>query len=377
VTGPLDGARVIELAGLGPGPFAAMLLADLGADVIRVDRTGRAAPDAHLFAMHRGRRSIAVDLKHPDGRVVLLRLVDQADALIEGNRPGVMERLGLGPDDCLVRNPRLVYGRMTGWGQEGPLASNAGHDVDYIALSGALSVAARHGERPVPPVNLIGDFGGGGTFLALGLIAAMWDASRTGAGQVVDAAMVDGSAVLTTMLHGLMAQGQWRDEAGVNFSDTGSPFYEVYECADGRFVAVGAIERPFYVALLDGLGLDEAELPDRRDPATWPELKKRFAEIFATRSRAEWAKHFEGSDACVAPVLSLTEAPHHPQNVARRTFVEHGGVLQPSPAPRFSRTPSALGRTPPAPGDHTVEVLAELGFDDDEIKRLIDAGAVR
>jgi alpha-methylacyl-CoA racemase len=377
MTGPLEGARVVEMAGLGPGPFAAMLLADLGADVIRVDRTGRAARDAHLFAMHRGRRSVAVDLKHLDGREVVLRLVESADALIEGNRPGVMERLGLGPEECFGRNPRLAYGRMTGWGQEGRLSKDAGHDIDYIALSGALSVVARHGERPVPPVNLVGDFGGGGMFLAFGLVAAMWNAARTGVGQVVDAAMVDGSAVLTTMLQGLIMQGEWRDEAGVNFADTGSPFYEVYECSDGRFVAVGAIERQFYVALLDGLGLDETELPDRRDPTTWPALKERFADVFATRSRDEWAAHFAGTDACVAPVLTLTEAPQHPHNVERETFVDLGGVSQPSPAPRFSRTPAALRHVPPAAGDHTVEVLAEIGYDDEEIKRLFDAGAVQ
>ena len=263
------------------------------------------------------------------------------------------ERLGLGPDDCHARNPRLVYGRMTGWGQDGPLAHTAGHDIDYIAVSGALGACARHGERPLPPVNMIGDFGGGGAFLALGIVAAMWEAKRSGQGQVVDAAMVDGSAVLTTMLHGLMAQGRWRDEAGVNFADTGSPFYEVYECADGRFVGVGAIEAPFYDELLRGLGLARDELPDRRDEASWPALKERFAAVFRTRTRDEWAEHFAGTDACVAPVLSLTEAPGHPHNVARGTFVEHGGVVQPAPAPRFSRTPSALGRTPPAPGDDT------------------------
>ena len=286
------------------------------------------------------------------------------------------ERLGLGPDDCLARNPRLVYGRMTGWGQDGPLAHTAGHDIDYIAVSGALSACARHGERPLPPVNMIGDFGGGGAFLALGIVAAMWEANRSGTGQVVDAAMVDGSAVLTTMLHGLMAQGRWRDEAGVNFADTGSPFYEVYECADGRFVGVGAIERPFYDELLSGLGLTRDELPDRRDEACWPALKERFADVFRTRTRDEWAERFADSDGCVAPVLSLTEAPAHPQNVARRTFVTHGGVVQPSPAPRFSRTPNTLDRTPPAPGDDTTEILTELGYGADDIDRLHTAGAV-
>jgi alpha-methylacyl-CoA racemase len=377
VPGPLAGASVIELAGLGPVPFAAMLLADLGADVVRVDRPGTATANASAYAMHRGRRSVAVDLKQPEGRDVVLRLVDRADALLEGHRPGVMERLGLGPEDCLARNPRLVYGRMTGWGQDGPLALTAGHDIDYIALSGALGACARRGERPLPPVNMIGDFGGGGMFLAFGVVAAMWEMDRSGAGQVVDAAMIDGSAVLTTMMHGLMAQGRWRDEAGVNFADTGSPYYEVYECGDGRFVGVGAIEGPFYDELLRVLGLARADLPDRRDEASWPVLKERFADVFRTRTRDEWAALFAGSDACVAPVLSLTEAPRHPHNVARETFVVHGGVVQPAPAPRFSRTPNALGRTPPPPGDHTGEVLAELGYGPDEISRLNDMGAVR
>jgi alpha-methylacyl-CoA racemase len=376
VPGPLAGATVIELAGLGPGPFAAMLLADLGADVVRVDRPGRANPGARRYVMHRGRRSVAVDLKHPEGREVVLRLVARADALIEGQRPGVMERLGLGPEDCLARNPRLVYGRMTGWGQDGPLADSAGHDIDYIAVSGALGACARHGERPVPPVNMIGDFGGGGAFLAMGIVAAMWEVNRSGKGQVVDAAMVDGSAVLTTMLHGLMAQGRWRDEAGVNFADTGSPFYEVYECADGRYVGVGAIEGPFYDELLKGLGLAREDLPDRRDEACWPALKERFAEVFRTRTRDEWAQLFAGTDACVAPVLSLTEATEHRHNVARETFMVHGGIVQPAPAPRFSRTPNTIGATPPAPGDDTREILVELGYGSDDIDRLHAVGAV-
>jgi alpha-methylacyl-CoA racemase len=383
VTGPLSGVRVVELAGLGPGPFAAMLLADLGADVVRVDRPvppARRSPDsvasARAYVLHRGRRSIVVDLKSADGLEVVRRLVDRADALVEGHRPGVMERLGLGPDECLARNPRLVYGRMTGWGQDGPLAATAGHDIDYIALSGALSTAARHGERPVPPVNLLGDMGGGGAFLALGVVAALWDTARSGRGQVVDAAMVDGSAVLTTMLHGLLAQGRWRDEAGVNFADTASPYYDVYECGDGRHVAVGAIERPFYQALLAGLGLDERDLPDRHDPAEWSGLKERFAAVFRSRTRDEWAERFAATDACVAPVLTLTEAPAHPHNIERAAFVEHGGIVQPAPAPRFQRTPTALGRPPPVPGEHTDELLAELGYPSEAIGQLRATGAV-
>jgi alpha-methylacyl-CoA racemase len=376
VGGPLTGARIVEMAGLGPGPFAAMLLADLGADVVRIDRQTMPAADPKAYVMHRGRRSLAVDLKQHESVEIVLRLADRADALLEGYRPGVMERLGLGPDDCWARNGRLVYGRMTGWGQDGPLALTAGHDIDYISLSGALSACGRHDERPVPPVNMIGDFGGGGAFLAFGVVAAMWEAARTGQGQVVDAAMVDGSAALTTMMHGLMAQGRWRDEAGVNFSDTGSPFYEVYECLDGRFVGVGAIEAPFYRELVDRLGLDGSDLPDRRDEANWPALKERFAAVFRTRTRDEWAELFATSDACVAPVLSLTEAPRHPHNVARQTFVDHGGIVQPAPAPRFSRTPARLDRTPPAPGEHTAEILSEVGYTSDQIADLVRRAAV-
>jgi alpha-methylacyl-CoA racemase len=315
-------------------------------------------------------------VKHPAGHQVVLDLVDGADALIEGFRPGVMERLGLGPVDCRQRNPRLVYGRMTGWGQDGPLAPTAGHDIDYIAISGALGCVARAGERPVVPVNFLGDFAGGGLFLALGIVAAMWEATRSGEGQVVDAAMVDGSAVITTMLHGLLAQGRWQDEAGVNFSDGGSNYYDTYVCADGRHIAVGAIEGPFYAALLAGLGFDRDELPDRTEPANWRDLKQRFATRFRSKTRDEWARVFEGTDACVAPVLGLTEAPHHPHNVARGVFVEHGGIVQPAPAPRFDRTANELDRLPPMPGQHTTEVLRELGHDDSDIARLVATRAV-
>lgn len=374
--GPLAGARVVEMAGLGPGPFAAMLLADLGADVVRVERVGARAEGAEHYTMHRGRRSIAVDLKAGAGRDVVLRLVERSEALIEGYRPGVMERLGLGPEECAERNQRLVFGRMTGWGQEGPLSQSAGHDINYIALSGALACVARVGEAPVPPVNFVGDFGGGGAFLAFGIVAAMWEATRSGRGQVVDAAMVDGSAALTTMLYGLMAQGRWRDEAGANFADGGSNYYDTYTCADGRFVAVGAIEGPFYDELLAGLGLVRDELPARSDPGNWPVLTERFASIFRTRTRDEWAKVFEGTDACVTPVLTLSEASQHPHNVEREVFVEHGGLLQPAPAPRFDRTPTTLDRTPPTPGQHSGEVLRDLGYTDDEIRALFDSATV-
>jgi alpha-methylacyl-CoA racemase len=376
MTGPLTGARVVEMAGLGPGPFAAMLLADLGADVTRVDRIGARVEGAEHYVMHRGRRSISVDLKQPEGREIVLRLVADADALIEVYRPGVMERLGLGPTDCHARNPRLIYGRMTGWGQDGPLAQSAGHDINYIALSGALSCIARPGDRPVPPVNFLGDFGGGGLFLALGIVAAMWEATRSGQGQVVDAAMVDGSAVITTMLHGLLAQGRWRDEAGVNFSDGGSNYYDTYECADGRHVAVGALEGPFYAELLAGLGLRAEDVPDRRDPGNWPALKERFAREFARQDRDEWARIFEPTDACVTPVLGLTEAPHHPHNVDRGVFVEHGGIVQPAPAPRFDRSVTGLDRTPPTPGEHTAEVLRELGYADAAIRALAESSVI-
>lgn len=385
--GPLAGVRVVEVAALGPAPFCAMLLADLGAEVLRVDRlslsgkrsgaTSRVLANApERYVMHRGRRSVAIDLKHADGRETVLRLAERADALIEGFRPGVMEKLSLGPDDCAARNPRLVYGRMTGWGQDGPLATTAGHDINYIALSGALNSFARAGERPVPPVNLVGDMGGGGLLLAFGIVCALLEARTSGRGQVVDAAMTDGSATLTVLLHSLLAQGRWQDRPGTNFSDTGSPFYEVYRAADGRFVAVGAIEEPFWRQLLDGLDVDEKELGDRDDPATWPTMKERFAAIFATRTRDEWEDVFAGTDACVTPVLSLTEAPGHPHNQARRTFVERDGIIGPAPAPRFSRTPAANPLPPPVPGQHTESALADWGFASTEIARLHDAGAI-
>jgi alpha-methylacyl-CoA racemase len=387
MSGPLQGLRVLEVAGIGPGPFAAMMLADLGAEVVRIDRpaqrrpaaddgTGRAAADPRRYVMHRGRRSVAVDLRHPDGVATVLRLIEQADALIEGFRPGTMERLGLGPEECLRRNPRLIYGRMTGWGQDGPLAAAAGHDIDYIAVAGALHCFARAGQPPVPPVNIVGDIGGGGMFLVVGLLSALWEASRSGQGQVVDAAMVDGAAVLTTMLYGLLAQGRWRDVPGTNFGDTGAPYYDVYTTADGRYIAVGALEEPFYAELIGRLGLDDAELPNRHDRSQWPVLRARLADVFRTRSRDEWCAVFEGSDACVAPVLSLSEAPRHPQSIARQTFVDKDGLVQPAPAPRFSRTPTHLEIPPPLPGEHTDEVLTAWGIEPAEVTRLRESGAV-
>jgi alpha-methylacyl-CoA racemase len=364
--GPLQGVRVVEFAGLGPGPFCGMLLADLGADVVRIDRRGaRGGLIGALGStslLDRGKRSIALDLKDPDDLAVVRALVERADVLLEGFRPGVMERLGLGPDELLGLRPSLVYGRMTGWGQTGPLASSAGHDIGYIALTGALGASGRPDEVPAPPMNLLGDFGGGGVFLALGAVAALVHARATGEGQVVDAAIVDGTAVLTTMIHGLLDAGVWRDRRGVNLLDTGAPFYDVYRCADGQFLAVGALEEQFYAALLDGLGLaGDESLPDRSDPRQWPALRERFTEVFASRSRDDWWTVFAGTDACVAPVWSLLEATRDEHNRERGVFVEVDGVVQPGVAPRFSATPGAVGSVP-APGQHDEEIRAEVGL---------------
>ncbi len=379
--GPLAGIKIVEIAGIGPGPFCAMMLADMGADVVRIDRPASSgggmsviSTDERKQVLNRGRRSAVVDLKHPDGVATVLRIVERADALIEGFRPGVMERLGLGPEACLARNAHLVYGRMTGWGQDGPLAHTAGHDVNYIALAGALDSFRRAGEKPTPPVNLVGDFGGGGLLLAFGIACALVDASRSGIGQIVDAAMVDGAAVLMSMMYGLYAQGAWTDVAGTNMLDTGAPFYEVYETADGRFVSVGALEEPFYQALVKGLGVDD--LPPRFDMTQWPALRARLTEIFKTKTRDEWGEIFYGSDACVMPVYTMTEAPKQPHNVARGTFVERDGITQPAPAPRFSRTSPEPGALPPEPGEHTDEVLSQYGFDSAEIERLRESGAI-
>jgi alpha-methylacyl-CoA racemase len=376
--GPLHGVRVIEIASLAPGPFGCMILSDLGADVLRVDRPescgpGATAPPAPLS---RGRRSVGINLKDPGGIEVLLRLVESADVLVEGFRPGVAERLGFGPEACAARNPRLVFGRMTGWGQDGPLAPTAGHDIDYIAVSGALSMVGRAGERPVPPVNLLADFGGGGMLLALGVLAALLERERSGLGQVVDAAMVDGSALLTTFVYGLRAMGAWQDERGVNLLDGGAPFYDTYQTADGEYVAVGALEPQFYAALLAGLGLSGADLPAQLDRAGWPVLRARFAEVFATRTRDEWTAAFAGSDGCVAPVLSPAEAPRHPHNASRGTFADVGGLVQPAPAPRFSRSAARAPSPPPRPGADTDAVLAGLGHTPGQIAALRSSGIV-
>jgi len=379
--GPLHGIKIIELAGIGPGPFCAMMLADMGADVIRVDRAQSvvggdpASPPADV--LNRGRRSIGLDLKQPEGVDTLLTLVEKADALIEGFRPGVAERLGIGPDVCLERNPRLVFGRMTGWGQEGPYAQMAGHDINYIALAGALEPLGRAGEKPMPPINLIGDFGGGGMLLAFGVATALVESQRSGRGQVVDAAMVDGAAVLMTMIHAFRAMGIWEDTRGNNLLDTGAYFYEVYETKDHKYVSIGSLERQFYDVLLDKLGLtDDASMPRQHDKAAWPTMKARFSEIFLTKTRDEWCEIFEGSDACFAPVLAMTEAPDHPHNRHRGTFVERNGVVQPAPAPRFSRTHAEIQRPPAFPGQHTDEILADWGFDADHAAKLRAAGAI-
>jgi len=379
--GPLSGIRIIEIAGIGPGPFCAMMLADMGADVIRVDRTQAvrggdpAAPPADV--MNRGRRSVAVDLKSPDGVATVLELVERADGLIEGFRPGVAERLGIGPDACRARNPRLVYGRMTGWGQEGPYAPTAGHDINYIALAGALEPIGRAGGPPVAPLNLVADFGGGGMLLAFGMVCGLLEAQRSGEGQVVDAAMVDGAAVLMTMFHAFTAMGIWSEERGTNLLDTGAHFYDTYETADGKWVSVGSIEPQFYAELLRLTGLDaDPDFVGQMDRSRWPALKARLAEVFATKTRDEWCAVMEGTDVCFAPVLSIGEAPRHPHNVHRGTFVEVAGIVQPGPAPRFSRTPPEIQRPPAHAGQHTDEVLAELGFDDERRSALRAAGAI-
>ena len=376
-TGPLTGLRVVELAGIGPAPYACMLLAELGADLIRVDRPGGGGifVDPSKDALNRSRPSVAVDLKSAEGRDVLLRLLDSADVLVEGLRPGVLERLGAGPDEVLARNPRLVYARMTGWGQDGPLAQRAGHDINYLGLTGALH-AIGTADKPIVPLNVGADFGGGSMFLLVGILAALVERATSGRGQVVDAAMVDGASSLITMVYGLLGAGLWQDRRAANLLDGGAPFYDTYACADGRHVAVGALEPQFYAAFLDGLGLTDA-LPGRQyDVAHWPEHRRRFAETFETLPRDEWAAVFAGTDACVTPVLGLTEAPTHPHLAARGTFVERDGVSQPAPAPRFSRTPGAVRGAPRQAGADTRAVLAAWGFADDEITRLLEAGAV-
>jgi alpha-methylacyl-CoA racemase len=381
MAGPLAGVKIVELVGIGPGPFAAMLLADMGAEVLRVHRVesvDRGYDPGGVPVLDRNRRSVGVDLKHPDGVETVLRLVVAADALLEGFRPGVTDRLGVGPEACLARNPRLVYGRMTGWGQDGPMAHAAGHDINYIALAGALAHFGRAGAKPTPPLNMVGDFGGGGMFLAFGVVCGIVEARTSGQGQVVDAAMVDGSAVLMSMMWGLRQLGAFDEQhRGENVLDTGAPFYDTYECADGAFIAVGSLEPQFYAELLAKTGLGDEELPAQMDRDGWPRLRARFTELFKTKTRAEWCALLEGSDACFAPVLTLSEAAEHPHITARGTIVEYDGVLQPAPAPRFSRTAPELHRPAAKPGEHTDVALRDWGFNDAEVASLRDAGAVR
>ena len=377
-TGPLHGVKVIEIASLAPAPFGCMVLADLGADVLRVDRPDRSGRQQlpPVDPLCRSRRSIRLDLKNPAGVDILLRLADGADVLVEAFRPGVAERLGFGPEVCAERNPRLVYARMTGWGQDGPLADTAGHDIDYIAVSGSLEPIGREGERPIPPLNLIGDFGGGGMLLVVGVLAALLEREGSGQGQVIDVAMVDGSAMLASFLYGLLAAGAWQDGRGTNVLDGGAPFYDTYTTADGRYMAVGALEPKFYAELLAGLGLAGEDLPAQHDRGGWPVLRARFVEAFLGRTRDEWAQVFAASDGCVSPVLSPGEAPGHPHNAARGTFADVGGLMQPAPAPRFGRSAAGVPAAPPRPGADTDAVLSELGCTPEEITALRARGTI-
>ena len=382
--GPLEGLKVVELAGIGPGPFCAMLLADMGAEVVRVDRaanvgtdTDRDGNEARFNLLTRGRRNIAVDLKNKDGVAAVLRLVDQADALIEGFRPGVMERLGLGPDICLKRNKRLVYGRMTGWGQDGPIAHIAGHDINYIALSGALATLGSAGGPPVPPLNLVGDFGGGALYLAMGVLAGIIRAKASGEGQVIDCSMVEGAASLMTSMYGALASGAWVEERGRNRTDGGAHFYHVYETKDGEHISVGSIEPQFYKLLLTHTGLEGAELPTQNDRTQWPAMQERFAAVFKQKTRAEWVTIMQQTDICFAPVLKMSEAIQHEHNRRRDSFVEVDGIAQPAPAPRFSATPTRVQRPPARAGENTDDILRDWGFSAAEIATLHQSSAVK
>lgn len=379
--GPLSGIKVVELAGIGPGPMCGMLFGDLGADVIRIDR--QQAADLGIDRgsnkwdlLNRSKRSVAANLKSSEGVETVLSLVEKADILIEGMRPGVTERLGLGPDECWARNPQLVYGRVTGWGQEGPIAHSAGHDMNYIALTGALHAIGRKDSGPVPPLNLVGDFGGGALYLAFGCLAAVIEAKESGKGQVVDAAMIDGASNLMTAIYGMKAAGRWQQTRGSNILDTGAHFYDVYETKDGKHVSIGSIEKKFYAELLEKTGIAPAEMSEQMNPEKWPEYRQKLADVLRTKTRDEWCEIMEGSDVCFAPVLDMDEAPNHAHNKARDTFVDIDGVVQPNAAPRFSRTPNGLPTVAPDPGQNTDEALAEWGFSADEIKRLKASGAV-
>ena len=371
--GPLHGFRVVEFAGIGPGPFAAMLLSDMGAEVIRIDRKGGRSP-AKSEITYRGRQAVALDMKKPEGVEAALRLIDKADALIEGFRPGVMERLGVGPDLCLKRNPKLVYGRMTGWGQTGPLSDAAGHDINYIALTGALHGIGHATDKQVPPLNLVGDFGGGALYLAFGVVCGLLEAQRSGKGQIVDTAMTDGSASLMAMFYGMSATGMWKDQRGVNLLDSGAHFYDTYETKDGKYIALGSIEPQFYKELMEKIRVTDAAFAAQMDRNAWPSLKEKLTNIIKTKTRDEWDEIMLGSDVCYAPVLTLAEAPKHPHNVARKTFVEVDGIVQPAPAPRFSRTvPEVQG---PPQGANNSAALKAWGFGDGDVAKLQSAGAI-
>ena len=374
--GPLKGLKIIEMAGIGPGPFCGMVLADLGAKIIRVDRASAIGTGSKQDAANRGKKSIAVDLKSEEGVEVVLKLVETADAIFEGFRPGVMERLGLGPDVCSERNERIVFGRMTGWGQEGPLANAAGHDINYISLTGALAAIGRPGSPPVPPLNLIGDFGGGGMLLALGLLAALLESKESKKGQVVDAAMTDGSALLMTMIYSMYSSGMWKTSMGSNLLDGGSHFYDTYECKDGKFISLGSIEPQFYALLCQIAELDESIFGKQMSRDSWPEQKEAIKKIILDKTRDEWCELMEGTDVCFAPVLDMSEAPKHPHNVERKTFIDLEGVTQPAPAPRFSRTEPEVVSSPSIVGEHTDEVLTSIGFSDEDINTLKTSGAV-
>ena len=374
--GPLKGLKIIEMAGIGPGPFCGMVLADLGAKIIRVDRASAIGTGSKQDAANRGKKSIAVDLKSKEGVEVVLKLVETADAIFEGFRPGVMERLGLGPDVCSKRNERIVFGRMTGWGQEGPLANAAGHDINYISLTGALAAIGRPGSPPVPPLNLIGDFGGGGMLLALGLVAALLESKESKKGQVVDAAMTDGSALLMTMIYTMQSSGVWKTSMGSNLLDGGSHFYDTYECKDGKFISIGSIEPQFYALLCQIADLDEEVFGKQMSRDSWPEQKEEITKIFLNKTRDEWCDLMEGTDVCFAPVLDMSEAPKHPHNIERKTFIDLEGVTQPAPAPRFSRTEPEVVSSPSIVGEHTNEVLSSIGLSDEDISSLKTSGAV-
>ena len=373
--GPLSGYKIIELAGIGPGPFCGMMLSDMGAEVVRVERISQAT-QAPKDVLARNRRSVALDLKNPKGVETVLRLVEGADALFEGFRPGVTERLGLGPEHCMARNPALVYGRMTGWGQDGPMANAAGHDINYISLAGALHAIGRAGESPVPPLNLVGDFGGGGMLLAFGLVCGLLETQKSGVGQVVDAAMIDGTAALMAMFYSMSAGGAFTDARGTNLLDGGAHFYDTYETADGKYVSIGSIEPQFYALLLEKAQLDATRFAPQMDPAQWPTLKAELGEVFRTKTQAQWCDIMEGSDVCFAPVLSIFDAPSHPHNQARNSHLEVDGVLQQAPAPRFSRTAPEVKHGARIPGQDTTDVLADYGFSQSEIDSLAESGVI-